>query len=108
MAFRLRLAVLAGLAALAPSGLAQAADVAAGQKLAETVCVTCHIIAPGVGPAQVTAGIPSFMAVANKPDENAAKIKGAILAPHPPMPQVQLTIHELDNVAAYIMSLKDK
>jgi mono/diheme cytochrome c family protein len=89
-------------------GAGHAADVASGQKLARTFCVTCHTVAPGVGPAQATAGIPSFMAVADKPDQSADKIKAALLAPHPPMPQMQLTVHELENLAAYILSLKEK
>ena len=100
------LALLAGtLMTIAPGGL-QAADVAAGQKLARTVCVNCHVVAPGVGPSQPTAGIPSFASVAAKPGQSADKIKAFIMNPHPPMPQVQLTVHELDNLAAYIMTLK--
>lgn len=99
--------LLAGALTLAQLGALQAADVASGGKLARTVCVTCHIVAPGVGPSQVTAGIPSFMAIAAKPGETAIKIKGAILAPHPPMQQVQLTTYELDNLAAYILSLNE-
>jgi cytochrome c len=102
-----RLALLALVALPAYSGAAQAADVAGGQKLARTVCVNCHVVAPGAGPAQMTAGIPTFMAIAAKPDQTASKIKGTILSPHPPMPQVQLTVHELDNLAAYILSLKE-
>ena len=84
----------------------QAADVAAGQKLARTACVNCHFVADGVGPSQPTAGVPGFRAIASKPGQTGDKIKAAILSPHPPMPGVQLTVHELDNVAAYILSLK--
>ncbi len=102
-----RLALLA-VALFVHGNAAQAANAAAGQKLASAVCVNCHIIAPGVGPAQMTAGIPSFMALADQPDQSASKLKGFVLNPHPPMPQVQLTVPELDNLAAYIMSLKTK
>jgi mono/diheme cytochrome c family protein len=102
-----RLTLLA-IAVFAHVDAAGAANVAEGEKLARKVCVTCHIVAPGVGPAQVTAGIPSFMSIADKPDQTATQIQAKILNPHPPMPQVQLTIPELDNLATYIMSLKSK
>jgi mono/diheme cytochrome c family protein len=87
---------------------AGAANIAEGDKLARKICVTCHIVAPGVGPAQVTAGIPTFMSIADKPDQTASQIRAHILNPHPPMPQVQLTVPELDNLASYILSLKSK
>jgi mono/diheme cytochrome c family protein len=103
-----RPALWAGALMMLHAGGAHAADVASGQKLARTFCVTCHVVAPGVGPAQMTAGIPTFMAVASKPDQSAAKIKGFLLNPHPPMPQMQLTVFELDNLAAYILSLTEK
>jgi hypothetical protein len=54
----------------------------------------------------LTAGIPSFMVIANKDGQSESKLKAFMLGPHPPMPQVQLTTHELDNLASYILSLK--
>ena len=38
---------------------------------------------------QVTAGIASFKAVANKPGQTPEEIQDFILNPYPPMPQVQ-------------------
>jgi len=91
----------------APAGGAQAADAASGGALARQLCVNCHVVAPGEAGTQVTAGIPSFKAVANKPGPTPEKIQDYILNPHPPMPQVQLTNIERANLAAYILSLKD-
>jgi hypothetical protein len=76
-----RLTLLA-IAVFAHVDAAGAANVAEGEKLARKVCVTCHIVAPGVGPAQVTAGIPSFMSIADKPDQTATQIQAKILNPH--------------------------
>lgn len=90
----------------AQAGLSQAADVAQGGALARSLCSNCHIVAPGEAQGPVTAGVPSFMAIADKPDQNADKLQAAMLSPHPPMPQVQLTTFELVNLAAYILSLK--
>jgi cytochrome c len=90
-----------------PAGGAHAADAASGGALARQLCVNCHVVAPGEAGTQVTAGIPSFKAVANKPGQTPEKIQDFILSPHPPMPQVQLTSFERANLAAYILSLKD-
>ena len=90
-----------------PTGDAHAADAASGGVLARQLCVNCHVVAPGEAGKQVTAGIPSFKAVANKPGQTPEKIQDFILNPHPPMPQVQLTNIERANLAAYILSLKD-
>jgi hypothetical protein len=48
------------------------------------------------------------MVIANKKGQSESKLKAFMLDPHPPMPQVQLTTHELDNLASYIFSLKDR
>lgn len=104
----IRRAILACVLMLAQQGAAHAADLAAGQKLARSICMACHVVAPGSGPAEATAGIPSFMSVAAKAGQSEDRLKGFILNPHPPMPRVQLTVHELENLAAYIMSLKQQ
>jgi mono/diheme cytochrome c family protein len=91
----------------ASAGGALAADIASGGALARQLCVNCHVVAPGEAGTAVTAGIPSFKAVANKPGQTVEKVQDFVLNPHPPMPQVQLTNIELANLAAYILSLKD-
>ncbi len=91
----------------ASAGSAQAADTASGAALAHKLCVNCHVVAPGAAGATVTAGIPSFTAIANKPGQTAEKLQDFILSPHPPMPQVQLTNIERANLAGYILSLMD-
>jgi mono/diheme cytochrome c family protein len=45
--------------------------------------------------------------IANKTGQTAQSIAGAIVVPHPPMPQIQLTREEIGDVAAYILTLKD-
>jgi mono/diheme cytochrome c family protein len=102
-----RLTMLAAAIAL-NTAAAQGADIAAGLNSARTLCVNCHVVEPkGSAQKALTAGIPSFMVIANKKDQSESKLKAFMLDPHPPMPQVQLTTHELDNLASYILSLKD-
>jgi mono/diheme cytochrome c family protein len=92
----------------AMAGNAQAADTAQGRDLAQKLCVNCHIIEHGGQQDQVTVGIPSFMAIANKAEQTNSKLRSFVRQPHPPMPSVELSEHQLDNIVAYILSLKDR
>jgi cytochrome c len=86
---------------------AYAADTAAGLKSARALCVNCHVVEPDAAKqGTLTAGVPSFKAIAEKRGQTEDALKRFMLEPHPPMPKVQLTTHELDNIAEYIMSLQ--
>lgn len=87
---------------------ANAGDTANGLRIARSLCTNCHIVEPGGTAAELVAGVPSFMAVSAKQGQDADKMAAYILNPHPPMPQVQLTMAELADVSAYIMTLKSK
>lgn len=89
-------------------GVAGAGDATLGRPLAQKLCVNCHIVEPDGSAAVVNEAIPTFMAIARKPDQSESRIRGFILNPHPLMPDVQLTAQELDNIAAYIISLKEE
>ena len=76
-----------------------------GQELAEKFCSGCHIIrAEQEGTAPV--GPPSFASIANKPGQTAEQIKGALEAPHPPMPDMHLTNNEMQDIIAYLETLR--
>ncbi|MGF1621572.1 MAG: c-type cytochrome [Rhodomicrobiaceae bacterium] len=106
MKSRTALIVAAFLAATA--GNAQAADTAQGRDLAQKLCVNCHIIEHGGEQDQVTVGVPTFMAIANEGEQTKSKLRSFMRHPHPPMPSVELSEHQLDNIVAYILSLKDR
>lgn len=89
------------------SGNAQAGDVVLGRSVSKKLCVNCHIVEPGGQADIVNPAIPTFMAIAEKPEQTASRIRGFLLDPHPPMPNIQLTAHELDDIATYILSLKE-
>lgn len=92
---------------LLSANFGHAADRAAGLKAARTLCVNCHVVETGAAKTKtLTADIPSFQAIAEKRGQTEDGLKAFMLEPHPPMPKVQLTKHELDNLARYIMSLK--
>lgn len=87
----------------APPGYAQL--VKEGDGIAQRLCVSCHIV--GVAPeANVSAGVPTMRSIANRPDQSSARIRNALIAPHAPMPDVQLSNPEIDRLIAYIDSLR--
>jgi len=76
-----------------------------GRVIVRALCTNCHLI--GEEPTStVNADVPSFPAVANKPNQSAEHISNWLLNSHGPMPNVHLTRSELSDVAAYIMSLR--
>ena len=96
-------AVLALVAAwLTP--IAARADAAAGERLARQWCANCHVI-DGAGPGTtIPQGPPAFRVVAGhlNPDE----IHAFLTHPHGAMPDLALTRAEIDDLIAYIESLR--
>ena len=83
---------------------AMAADANHGAELAERWCASCHIV--DSGHKQASADVPSFFAIANKPDFSAEKLAFFLLHPHPKMPNFPLSRNEAGDLAAYIGSLR--
>jgi mono/diheme cytochrome c family protein len=80
-------------------------DAQKGRVLAERACVACHVVTErAVSP--VAADVPTFAAIANKPDQTMEAVAGRIVIPHPPMPAIALSREEIGNVVAYIMTLR--
>jgi len=97
-------AAFLALAAAAPPLAAQAGDAPRGRALAERWCAKCHAIAPGrQGPEP---GIPSFMRMAADPENTRSALRQFITMPHFEMPPQSLTTAEIDDVIAYILSLR--
>ena len=87
---------------LAP--IAARADAAAGERLARQWCVNCHVI-DGTGPATtLPQGPPSFRIIAGHLDPG--QMRSFLTNPHGAMPNLALTRAEIDDLVAYIDSLK--
>lgn len=82
-------------------------DIENGERLARTLCVNCHQVAPE-GENTVLADVPGFQEIANRPDMTREAIVAFVISPHPAMPDIQLTRDELADISAYIMSLRDE
>jgi len=91
-------ASLAGVVPTAP-------DPEHGKQLAEKLCSNCHLV--DSTQEHIDADVPSFHEIANMKGQTAGAIMGKIIIPKHPMPVIPLTKSELQDLAAYIMTLKD-
>jgi mono/diheme cytochrome c family protein len=110
MKFMLRVVVAAALActwfgvAEAEEAKIWVASAARGEKLAERFCASCHLVREGQTNG-VAAGVPSFKAMTNLPDERVANV---LMIPHMPMPNMQLTRNEIADIVAFVAELRRK
>ena len=80
-------------------------DPAAGRVLAEELCSTCHAI-PGRGPALEAPSPPPFQALAADPAVTGPALHAYLRSQHPPTPAFVLDEEQLNDVIAYILSLR--
>jgi mono/diheme cytochrome c family protein len=81
-----------------PAALAQQfGDPAAGERLAATNCAQCH----GVDPAA-----PALTAIAATPATTQASLSAFLQTPHASMPSLVFSGAELNDLIAYILSLR--
>jgi cytochrome c len=94
------------LAVSATPALAQnAGDTFAGRRLAETWCSTCHVVTATQTQATST-GAPPFQAIAAQKAFTPMALNAFLQTPHHRMPDLHLTRDEIDDVSAYIISLR--
>jgi mono/diheme cytochrome c family protein len=86
------------------SPIAARADAAAGERLARQWCVNCHVI-DASGPATtLPQGPPSFRIIAGHLDPG--EIRAFLTHPHGAMPDLSLSRAEIEDLMAYIGSLR--
>lgn len=87
-------------AAIAP---ARAGDAESGKALALRWCSNCHQVGSRM-PAQDA--VPPLREVASRPYANRQWLTGWLLDPHPPMPKLNLTRREIDDLVAFLLTLR--
>lgn len=99
-------AVVAAVSAYAmPAWSQDVGDADAGKAIAQTWCVNCHVVAPGQ--AQGTSnGAPAFSAIARNSAMTPMALRAFLQTPHHRMPDLQLSREQIDNVSAYLQSLR--
>jgi mono/diheme cytochrome c family protein len=96
--------ILALLLMFAGTGAAaQAADAGEGERLARQWCSECHLVGPDESSASDIA--PPFNAIAGDPAKTDADLRGWLHDPHPPMPNLNLSRTEVEDLISYIRSL---
>jgi mono/diheme cytochrome c family protein len=101
------LPVALGLLGLAQLAHAQtAATIARGREIAERACSGCHAIDGPKDSVFQGTDVPSFRAIAARPNRTAARLETFVMVPHRPMPAIPLELSEVRDVVAYILSLK--
>ena len=76
-----------------------------GYAIAQSLCVSCHLL-PDRDAAMVPAGVPTFRAIANRPGQTGDKIMLALIKPHAPMPDIQMSREEILSIVAYLETLR--
>jgi mono/diheme cytochrome c family protein len=99
--------LLTALLAASPaySATAQAGDPDAGHTLVEKWCANCHIVDSAQKQGSST-GAPTFDAIAQMKSTTEMGLHVFLQTPHDRMPDLHLTRNELDDVSAYILSLR--
>lgn len=81
-----------------------AAEKQQGETLVRQWCETCHHAGGNSNASDVA---PPFGQIANDPAYTDARLRGWLHEPHPPMPKIELDRRSIENIIAYIRSLKD-
>ncbi|MGI9437164.1 MAG: c-type cytochrome [Geminicoccaceae bacterium] len=97
---------IAALAMIVISVGASAADIGHGENLAKDWCSNCHLVTSD----QTSGGdsAPTFGSIAETSAERNSDLRAWLADPHPPMPNLNLTVREIDDLLAYIESLRDR
>lgn len=98
------LSVLSAAALAALAGPASAAgDAGSGLALARTWCSSCHIVAPNASGGDTA---PPFASIANRPNRSPGATRAWLTDTHPPMPNLNLSNQQMEDIAAYLENLR--
>jgi mono/diheme cytochrome c family protein len=96
-------ALTAAVALMAATTAASAeGSAAAGKRLAERWCASCHQIEPRA-PAKDVA--PPFASLGVQKGKDPGWIRAWLANPHPPMQGINLSRQQIDDIVAYLQSL---
>ena len=102
------LPLLAGTCLFTPAAVAQTGDAAAGKKATAFACRNCHDVSGNEKAQNPPGGAPSFLEVAQNPKTTEPSLHKFLTLPHGKMDNVVLSGREIDDLTAYILSLRRK
>lgn len=81
--------------------------VSAGHEFALKVCAACHIVAKDQAAKPILKpAAPNFFIIARREKTTDANLRRFLSAPHGKMPNPELADFQIDEVVAYVLSLK--
>lgn len=81
-------------------------DPDSGAKLAGEVCAACHVVSPDQ---MVDPGIgPSLLEVVEHPATTEMSLRAFLQTPHATMPNLMFSRDEMDDLIAYLLTLKGR
>lgn len=98
--------IAASLALAVMPTIVVAGDARQGEALARQWCSNCHLI--GADQAAGGDAAPTFAVIAETAEERTSELTAWLADPHPPMPNLNLTRVEIDDLLAYIKSLRQE
>ncbi len=81
-----------------------AGDAARGLRLADNWCSSCHLVSPEQK--TPSRGAPPFSQIAQSQTFNADHLAYLLYDPHPKMAKLALSRRAIDDIAAYVLSLR--
>ena len=107
------LALSAGLLSPARAAMAGADQIAAGREFARRVCGACHVVTPQGGEFPVLSPPgQGFAVLAQRPQLTEPALRDFLtsnhggMGPHEAMPNPRLADYQIDEIVAFMMSLK--
>ncbi len=100
--FKISAIICVSLVLSAPT-LALAGDATEGQALVRQWCDDCHLSG---GNTQASDVGPPFAQIANDAAYTDERLRGWLHDPHPPMPKFELDRRRIEDIIAYIRTLK--
>ena len=80
-------------------------DPAVGQELALRWCTSCHVVDEQGHGADAGPALPVLLGDGQR---TADELRGWLAAPHPPMPDFDLSRQEIEDIVAYLESLTEQ
>jgi mono/diheme cytochrome c family protein len=77
-------------------------DASEGAATARKWCAECHDITGST----TSDKVPGWRHIANDPERTPEKLRNFLVRPHGEMPQIALTQRQIDNLLAYIATLR--
>ena len=92
----------------AMADVTQAADAESGRSIADRWCTACHLTSDSNADSRVVRGtdaVPTLASIARDPNRSPNWLRQWLTFPHPPMPDLNLSRSEIDDVVAYLQGM---